>query len=383
MDKVRAETDHVLVLNGGDNVSGKNDKEWLRQSYFLMDILTEIGMDAVALQGTDMRMGIEDLKAYEKEGLPLICANLFDEDDNAPFPGWKTFQLGNEKVGVLSVTDKTAQRGGFMPEGYYWGEIDVAIEKGIAELKAENCDQIVLLFGGRRNNAVAAAEALIGVDLIYYGNSSSSLKTPIITDDGARVLVAGNRGKDFGEITLTRLADGSMDYSKFTIHELDGVYPHDEPLQNRVDAFLAEAGERKKREKLIKELARKQSENESTEAFTGTDACKRCHIREYDIWASHPHAHAMVSLEDEFEENNPECIGCHVTGWEQPGGYGMDQRNNQMLASVQCEACHGYGTQHDRTGSILTEAKNSCTRCHDQKFSPDFDFEKYWARIEH
>ena len=69
MDKIRGEADHVLVLNGGDNVSGKNDKEWLRQSYFLMDLLTEMGMDAVALQGTDMRMGLEDLKGYEKAGL--------------------------------------------------------------------------------------------------------------------------------------------------------------------------------------------------------------------------------------------------------------------------------------------------------------------------
>ncbi len=383
MDKVRSETDHVLVLNGGDNISGKNDTEWLRQSYFLMDILTEIGMDAVALQGTDLRIGLEDLKTYEASGLPLLCANLLDEEGNSPFPGWKTFQLGDEKVGVLAVTDEAAQRGGFMPEGYHWGDIDEAIDKGLAELRAENCDQIVLMYGGRRNNAVAKAEELQGVDLVYYGNSSSSLKTPIVTDDGARVLVAGNRGKDLGEITLSRLADGSVDFSDFKIHELDEAYPDDPEIQTRVDNFLEEAKERKKREKLIKELARKHSENESTEAFTGTETCKRCHIREFEIWADNPHAHAMVSLENEFEENNPECIGCHVTGWEMPGGYGMDQRNNQMLASVQCEACHGYGTTHDRNGAIMSEARNSCTRCHDAEFSPDFEFSDYWARIAH
>ncbi len=182
---------------------------------------------------------------------------------------------------------------------------------------------------------------------------------------------------------MTRLADGSLDYSDFTIHELDKNYPNDPEVQERVVAFLGESTERKKREKLIKELARKNSENESSETFTGTETCKRCHIREFDIWSMNPHAHAMVSLENEFEENNPECIGCHVTGWELPGGYGMDPRNNQMLQSIQCEACHGYGTTHDRNGGIMSEARDSCTRCHNAEFSPDYNFDTYWARIEH
>jgi len=383
MDQVRSEKDHVLVLSGGDNISGKNDTEWLRQSYFLLDLLSELGLDAVAVQGTDLRIGIDDLKTYEKGGLPLICANLVNEKGEAVFPGWKTFQVEDEKVGVLAVTDKTAQRSSFMPDGYHWSDVDEATTKGVAELKNEGCDQIVLLYGGRRNKAVELAEKTPDVNLVFYGNSSSSLRTPVVTDAGSHVVTAANRGKDLGEITLTSQLGGSFDYSDFTIHELDKNFPGDPEIQKRVDDYLAKAGERKKREKLVKELARKNSENESSEAFTGTETCKRCHIHEYDIWSKNPHANAMASLEDKFEESNPDCIGCHVTGWNMPGGYGMDQRNNQMLQSVQCEACHGYGTTHDRQGGILAEAKNSCVRCHDTEQDPDFDFGSYWARIEH
>ena len=55
----------------------------------------------------------------------------------------------------------------------------------------------------------------------------------------------------------------------------------------------------------------------------------------------------------------------------------------ESLKNVQCEACHGYGTEHDRSGEWLAAARSSCVVCHDQANSPDFDYETYWSRIAH
>jgi len=383
MDTVRSENDHVIVLSGGANVSSKNDPEWQRQSYFLLDILADIGMDAMAVLPQDLHIGLERMKEYEEKGLPYLCANFVDEEGRPVFPGWKMISAGGEKVGIFAVSEGPNNISVKIPKGYSFADEKAAAEKALDELKAAGCTQIVMLYGGRRNEAVMIGDELADVDLIFYGESNSSLRSPVKVGVNGRVASAASRGKDLGEIELSRAADGSIEFSEFTIHELDKAYSEDPAIHDRVEAFKAESAERKKRTKLIKELAAKNNENESSETFTGTETCKRCHIREYEIWSENPHANALASLEIEFEESNPDCIGCHVTGWEMAGGYGLDKRNNDMLRDVQCEACHGYGTTHDRSGGIMAAARNSCTSCHDAEMSPDFDFDKYWTRIEH
>jgi hypothetical protein len=115
----------------------------------------------------------------------------------------------------------------------------------------------------------------------------------------------------------------------------------------------------------------------------GLESCKSCHIREYEIWSANPHAHAMASLETDMQDTNPECVGCHVTGWEMPGGYGLNAGNRQLLANVQCEACHGYGTEHSRGEGNLQAARESCLKCHNREMDADFEFATHWERIRH
>jgi len=90
-----------------------------------------------------------------------------------------------------------------------------------------------------------------------------------------------------------------------------------------------------------------------------------------------------------------ECLPCHVTGWGQPGGYAIPQEGSspeaiasqqlaERMVGVQCEVCHGKGSEHARDGSfgrgLLME---KCNDCHDEENSPDWDAEVYWRMIEH
>jgi 2',3'-cyclic-nucleotide 2'-phosphodiesterase (5'-nucleotidase family) len=352
-----------------------------------MEMLGIIGVDVMAVQSQDLYFGLEELKTLaEKNGLDLICANLENAAGEHPFPAYRVFELGDKKLGVLAVTDPKLQHATqFMEEGLSFADPLPSVEAGIAELRGEQaCDAVILLYGGRRDQALETCNALSGIDLILFGNATISQRVPAETDSGTPLYTAAARGKDFGEIALTIKDDGTVELSPIEIHELDQNYEDDPVIKPLVDDLKQDIDERKKRARLIEEMAQAFSDSSITETYIGTDMCRRCHEQEYQVFAETAHAHALASLEKTFDENNPECIGCHVTGWEQPGGYGLDKRNRDILKSVQCEACHGYGTAHSRDqAAVFAEAEATCIACHDKANSPEFDFEKYWKKIAH
>ena len=156
-------------------------------------------------------------------------------------------------------------------------------------------------------------------------------------------------------------------------------------------------------------------------SYVGSEACSDCHSTAYDIWKhgndgqGGPHFNATESLVRPGERTwvqrhfDPECLSCHVTGWNPQryypyqGGY-LDLEKSAMLHGNGCENCHGPGSRHvaaengdlDVTADELVTLQQSmkveldatqCMECHDLDNSPDFHvdgaFEKYWARIIH
>ena len=86
--------------------------------------------------------------------------------------------------------------------------------------------------------------------------------------------------------------------------------------------------------------------------------CAKCHKPQYDSWKKTKHAKAMVSLEpgkqagakrkakldpDKDYTEDPDCVKCHVTGWE-AGGYRVGKKRRMAkYYGVGCETCHGPG----------------------------------------
>lgn len=117
--------------------------------------------------------------------------------------------------------------------------------------------------------------------------------------------------------------------------------------------------------------------------FLGDLKCARCHFDIYKGWQSTQHAGAWETLVEKKRDADPECVSCHVTGLELPGGY-KGVGAVQDMRNVQCESCHGMGTFHDFAGLSDSEAgEPTCIRCHTAENSPEFDFRTYWPRIEH
>ena len=111
---------------------------------------------------------------------------------------------------------------------------------------------------------------------------------------------------------------------------------------------------------------------------------------------------------------DPECISCHVTGWNPqkffPYKTGYETlEGSPDLHGNGCENCHGPGLEHvqaeeNSSGDssadkkqleelrnsmrlTLANAQEKCLECHDIDNSPDFHkegaFEKFWEQVKH
>jgi hypothetical protein len=118
-------------------------------------------------------------------------------------------------------------------------------------------------------------------------------------------------------------------------------------------------------------------------AYTGAEACADCHSEAVTSWSKTMHAKAWKTLEDRGQQFDFDCIGCHVTGWDKPGGSNLG--HNTTLRDVQCETCHGPGSIHVAKGGLeqpaairRAPAADLCaSQCHTKEHSDTFQLEPY------
>jgi hypothetical protein len=157
--------------------------------------------------------------------------------------------------------------------------------------------------------------------------------------------------------------------------------------------------------------------------YVGAETCGECHTRAYAHWKTTGHARGTVSIiqgragqEGDYISRieDPECVSCHVTGWDPQevvrykSGW-VDQQTSAHLAGQQCENCHGPGGRHSElerqvaagtlaadatdvghwrnfAALVSEEAFDLCARCHDGDNDPHFHtptFPEYWEKVKH
>jgi hypothetical protein len=111
-------------------------------------------------------------------------------------------------------------------------------------------------------------------------------------------------------------------------------------------------------------------------SYVGVDVCTSCHPAARQVWNSTGHSKAYDTLTSQFKEFNLECVGCHVTGYDRPGGSTVTHVAG--LQDVQCEVCHGPGSRHvanpaDKTRIVAAPDPSSCLQCHHSPHVEQFD----------
>ncbi len=119
-------------------------------------------------------------------------------------------------------------------------------------------------------------------------------------------------------------------------------------------------------------------------SFVGVEICSTCHEEPKKVWDATGHAHAYATLEKQFKEANLDCVGCHVTGYDKPGGSTVTHVGD--LKDVQCEVCHGPGSLHAAKPEkvkipVAKPPPETCTACHHPPHVHTFDAKAKMSEI--
>ncbi|MBI4578853.1 MAG: thrombospondin type 3 repeat-containing protein, partial [Planctomycetes bacterium] len=116
--------------------------------------------------------------------------------------------------------------------------------------------------------------------------------------------------------------------------------------------------------------------------------CGFCHPDKHTNWLTTQHSKALEALEAVGQGTNAACLGCHTVGFGEEGGF-VDRATTNALAGVQCENCHGAGSEH--VANIMDPTKyplhsldvigaDICGKCHTGDHQPTFD---EWSESHH
>ncbi len=125
---------------------------------------------------------------------------------------------------------------------------------------------------------------------------------------------------------------------------------------------------------------------EGEASYVGIDVCSNCHLEERAFWDKTGHAGAYETLSSQHKEFNLDCVSCHVTGYEKPGGSTVT--HVEKFTDVQCEVCHGPGSKHVENPADLELIKIAPPRSlcasschHPPHVGSDWSVDEAWPHI--
>lgn len=382
MDSVKATYGQVsLVDNGGFFPENDTHQD---VAWFLMDAMKVLGTDAVGLGDRDLRFGIAFLEAQIKRtGLPMISSNLLDAKTRKPILQTSVVkQIGRAKVGYFSLLSDKANLGPAR-DSLAVGEPSEYAQTMIKELQRKGCGVIVLLSQLGKVESEDLVASVEGIDAVIVGRNGPLIqKGRLVMNTIA--CYGGEQGQYLCRTEITLDASGHAAGGDAEAFMLGPEVGEKKGVLELVKSF--EDGFNEKLRKAEMERAATQSTSQAHDAvdhFIGAELCIRCHQDEGEQWKTTSHSLAWQTLVDAKKDATPECIACHVVGYKQPGGFDSFTATPAM-ANVQCENCHGMGTQHDAfTSSARMVTEQTCITCHHGENDPEFDWDKKAPMIAH
>ncbi len=378
----------TLTLDAGD-LFGKRTRQERNQTEFLCEQTGAFGYDGIGLGEQDLNYGLGFLKQMiEKYKLPFTSANVHDPGSGELIlPEYLVVEKNGIRFGIVSILDPQQKIITMdASEAQFRVDDPIAALRDVIPKLREKCDTVVLLSHMGDNGTENILKEVKGIDVVVVGHTFRSYETERIVQD-AVMLAAVYEGRFIGRADLqVEPSDGKVMAVQVHVTSLDDQIADDKDMAGKVTAFK-EHEEQAKAEERAKWPRDKGSKDEQ---FLGLVNCRSCHTDAYESWRKTEHAQAFNTLRGQALETEPQCLTCHTTGYQYYGGY-EENGPNKHLTNVQCESCHGYGTEHERDASWLKVARESCSGCHDNSKRPcydktkdtDFDYASYWEKIKH
>ena len=365
---------NLLLVDTGDHFKEPTRQGKLKAET-LMRATEKMGYDAVALGERDLVYGSRFLQDHS---IPFVAGNI--ELEGLPLKKSQTKEFKNGlKVAILSVVDPSL----FYLKNHAGLKVpnpDEIVSKEIARIqKSSSVDLIVLLTHMSREKALKYMDK-DGVDIIINGHIHSEMDTvdmKPIYKNGKVFVQASPRGQKMGELRIKLDGMGKVSFEQRMVR-LDSSIKADPEMIKLYKKYNDQI-----EVMFFENLAAKRNKNKLS-VYAGDVACKTCHPATHDKWLSSRHGRAYETLRKINKAFDPECLVCHVVGYNTPGGF-ISELDTPELKNVQCEVCHGSGKEHIKApmSGFGKEARNTCKKCHVKNHSPRFNFTQYWPRIKH
>ncbi len=320
------------------------------------------------------------MEMIEKYSLPFTSANVVNrESGELILPEYLVVEKNGIKFGLVSVLGPNHKIITMTDTDSGLDVKDpVATLRDVLPRMRKEVDTIVLLGHLGEGDTDTVIREVKGIDICIMGHTHRTLKNERIVEDSI-FLAAPHEGRYVGRADIfIEESDGKVMAVDVNLVSLDDAVEHEPDMLARVEGYKASFEDFK----LAKRAAFPRDLGSEKEKYLGGRACKSCHEDTWAAYAESGHNQAFTTIRKKGQTNEPECILCHTTGYRYKNGY-AEERPYNHLVNVQCEACHGYGTEHSRDGKWLAQAQDACVTCHDQENSPEFDYAVYWEKIKH
>ncbi|MDA0657559.1 MAG: multiheme c-type cytochrome [Planctomycetota bacterium] len=401
----------IVPLDVGNQVR-RYGKQAEIQFSATIDALRAMQYEAVGLGPDDLRLSVGDLVSVvvgegTSQGAPFVCANV-----NILGMIEKRFHVVEKngvRIGITAVLGDTYAHEVNSPE-IEKQSIGKSLPGVLHEMRKQNCHVTVMLAHATDEESEELARKYPDFQLVVTSAGAGEPANQIRAVEGARgrMIQVGTKGMYVGVVGI--YGEPGQLKVRYARVPLDARYPDAPPMMNSLAAYQLQL-----KTEGLKRLGLEPIPHPTGRKFVGSDACAECHEAEYEKWKQTPHAHATESLHTPKERSHvprhhdPECLSCHVTGWNPQEffpyvtGY-LDFEKSRAMHGNGCENCHGPGASHVAAESGALKATESqkkalqtqmhaelhadtCLSCHDLDNSPDFHapgaLEKYWGKIAH
>ncbi|MFW6248767.1 MAG: 5'-nucleotidase C-terminal domain-containing protein, partial [Bacteroidota bacterium] len=247
VDEIKAEVEacggHVLVLHAGDFNTGVPESDQLDAVPDIVG-MNMVGFDAVVLGNHEFDKNREVLqKQMDLLEMPVLSANIVDENDENPITPYVVFEFDNISVAVLGLTtEETAILEPIYLDNWRFANASDVTAELMPELNS-NADIIVALahlgyqpgLEDPKTTSNELAAAFSEIDVIVDGHTHTLFKTPPVINNSI-IVSAVDWNKFVGRLDLT-IVDGEVVDHQWEMIPLEGIEPQPK-VQAAMNYFL-------------------------------------------------------------------------------------------------------------------------------------------------
>lgn len=277
--------------------------------------LKRMGISHMTPGDQDLALGDEFLDKLE---LPYLLSNIDEQRSKLRHHKFAMYESGPNKFFLLGVTSPISVKR--HQEVYFKNAIN-ALDEAVKILKNNGYDQedkfhrLVLLShsGGDKDQEIA--EKIPEFDWILGAHSQDFTEKPNVVGK-TKIVQVLSKNHYMGEVRFS-LEKGKIEdrYIQHTVKE----HLEKELKPNPFTDFIQAHKEK------IQKVQMKEQQIDYSQTFAKqmktSSSCIECHTKQGEKWKSTPHSLAYITLIQNKEQYNTQCIGCHSVGFQDKAGF--------------------------------------------------------------